>query len=255
MRRAEFTLRVGENLVPQSRFEPALEFRQIEGRRRAGGHLRRGAMEDIKAEIKQRAGHFLAVDGDMPLGQMPAARADHQHRRIVLEGVGLSGRRIGEVDLARPTVFEIGLALDHVGEHRRGGVLEIGHEDLRARVQRVDNHLAVNRAGDLDPAVEKVGGDRGDLPVAVADRFRLGEKVRQLAGVEVFLATHSPREQLEPLPVEAPVQAGQERQRLGVEDFGLPAARLGGDLNARDGRVRCHEVPPERRSRSLKETS
>ena len=162
----------------------ALELRQIEGGRRAGRHLRLGAMEDVEAEVEQRAGHFLAVDGDVPLGQVPAARAHHQHRRIALEGVGLSARRVGEVDLAGPAVLEIGLALDHVGEHRRGGVLEVGHEDLRARVQRIDDHLAVDRAGDLDPAVEKVGRDRGDLPVAVADRFRLGEKIGQLAGVE-----------------------------------------------------------------------
>ena len=229
-----------------------LEFGQVEGGRRAGGHLRLGAMEDVEAEIEQRARHFLAVDSHMPLGQVPAARAHHQHCGIPLERVGLSGRGIDKVDLSRPAVFEIGLALDHVGEHRRGRILEVGHENLRARVQRIDDHLAVDRTGDLDPAVEKVGRNRGDLPVAVTDRFRLGEKVGQLAGVEVFLAPRSPHKQLEPAAVEPPVQPGQKRQRLGAQDFGLPAAGLGVDLDACCGRVRCHEVPPEKRSPSLR---
>ena len=62
--------------------------------------------------------------------------------------------------------------------------------------------------------------------------FVSGRKSGNLPGVEVFLALHSPRQQLEPPPIEAPVQAGEERQRLGVEDFGLPAAGLGVDLDA-----------------------
>ena len=157
-------------------------------------------MEDVEAEVEQRARHFLAVDRRLALGQVPAARAHHQHRRVALEGIGLAARRVGEVDLPGPAVLEVGLALDHVGEHRRGGVLEVGHEDLRARVQRIDDHLAVDRAGDLDPAVEKVGRDRRDLPVAVANRSRLGKKIGQLARVEQFLALGTPRQQLEPPP-------------------------------------------------------
>ena len=36
------------------------------------------------------------------------------------------------------------------------GVLEVGHEDVRAGVQGVDDHLPVGRAGDLDAPVEQV---------------------------------------------------------------------------------------------------
>jgi hypothetical protein len=130
--------------------------------------------------------------------------------------------------------------LNHIGEHRRGGVLEVGHEDFCARVQGIDDHLPVDRAGDLHPAVEKVGRDRGDFPVAVADRLCLGEKIRKLAGVEVLLAPQSPHQELQPAAIEAPVQAGDERERLGAEDLGLPIAGLGVDLDASHSRVRCH---------------
>ena len=143
--------------------------------------------------------------------------------------------------LSGPTVLQVGLALDHVGENGRGRVLEIGHEDLGAGIERIDDHLAIDRAGDLDPPVEKVGRDLGDGPVAVADRLRVGEKVRQFAGVEVFLALHPPRKQLEPPPIEAPMQPGDERERLGAENFVLPTAGLGVDLDAGYSRVRCHE--------------
>jgi hypothetical protein len=38
------------------------------------------------------------------------------------------------------------------------------------------------------------------------------------------------------------VQAGDKRERLGAENFGLPAAGLGVDLDAGYSGVRCHEV-------------
>ncbi len=148
---------------------------------------------------------------------------------------------------ACPNVLQVRLALDHIGEHRRGSVLEIGHEHLGAGIERVDDHLAVDGAGDLDPAIEKVGGDRGDRPVALANGFGFGEKVRQLAGVEVFLPSHAPGEQLQAPAIEPAVQAGQKRKRFGRENFGLPAAGLGVDLDAGYSRVRCHEGAPQRR--------
>ncbi len=45
------------------------------------------------------------------------------------------------------------VALDLVLPGRRVRVLEVGHEALGARVERVDDQLAVGRAGDLDAAV------------------------------------------------------------------------------------------------------
>ena len=71
----------------------------------------------------------------------------------------------------------------------RVGVLEVGHVHVGARVEGVDEHLAIGRAGQLDPALLQVGrGDRRDLPIAFADVARLGQKVGQLARVEARLA-------------------------------------------------------------------
>ena len=183
MRHAKLALRVGEDVVPEPGLEMALELGQVEGRRRALRHLGLGAVEDVKAEVEQRAGHRVAVDDHMALGQMPSARPHHQHGGLILERVGLTAGRVGEVDFSGPPVLQVGLAFDHVGEDGRGRILEIGHEDLSAGIERIDDHLAIDRAGDLDPAVEKVGRDLGDGPVAVADGFRLGEKIGQAPGV------------------------------------------------------------------------
>ena len=72
-------------------------------------------------------------------------------------------------DRALDRVDQVDVALDLVAPGRRVGVLEVGHEALGAAVERVDDELAVGRAGDLDAAVRVVGPRRRDLPVAVAD--------------------------------------------------------------------------------------
>ncbi len=115
-------------------------------------------------------------------------------------------------------VEDVPLPLDDVRPRRRAGVLEVRHEDLRARVERVDHHLAVDRPGDLDPAVLEVGRRRPDAPVAFADRSRLGEEVRPLAGVEPRLPLGAGREQLEPFCAEFTLEALDEAERLRRQD-------------------------------------
>ena len=86
---------------------------------------------------------------------------------VVAEPVALLGgvERQGAV----PGVDQVDLALDHVLPGRSERVLEIGHEDLGPRVERVDHHLALHRAGDLHPPVGEVGGDWRHLPLARPD--------------------------------------------------------------------------------------
>jgi hypothetical protein len=91
---------------------------------------------------------------------------------------------IFEGDGSADGVAEVDLAFDEVVPGGRGGVLEVGHEDLGAGVERVDDHLAVDGAGDLDAAVEQVGGERRDGPFGVADGPGFGQEVGALAGVE-----------------------------------------------------------------------
>jgi hypothetical protein len=122
-----------------------------------------------------------------------------------------------------------------------GKVVEVGHEHPGAGIQGVDDHLAVHRAGDLHPAVLQVGGDRGDLPVAVADGLGLRQEVRLLAGVEALLALLTAGQQLQPAGVEAGVQFAEEGQGLGRQHLGGAAGGGALDFSARsdgDGHVR-----------------
>ena len=108
------------------------------------------------------------------LVEVPAARAHLQRRDLVVELVGLlpagdccandSVRRIAWPRLIWPWIWFV--------HERRVRVLEVGHVRIGARVEGVDDHLRVDRAGDLDAAALQRRRDRRDLPVAVADVLR-----------------------------------------------------------------------------------
>ena len=86
--------------------------------------------------------------------------------------------------------------------------------------------------GDLDAAIDDVGGNRRAGPVAVADRARLGQEIGQLAGVELGLALRAAREQLGAAAAERALQLGRERDRLGRQDLGVLGGDAAGDLDA-----------------------
>jgi hypothetical protein len=196
LRDAELVLRQHESVVPEPRLEVALELRQVEVRPRLAVELLPCVVEDREPEVEERRRDRLAVEQHVPLGQMPPARAHDERRRLIVQPVALLAR----VELDRPPdrVTQVPLALDAVLPGRRARVLEIGHEHARARVEGVDHHLAVDRARDLDPPVAQVGRRRRDLPLALADVFRLGREVGQRAGVELSLARDPELEQLAP---------------------------------------------------------
>ena len=93
------------------------------------------------------------------------------------------------------------------GPGRRVGVLEVGHEPARARVQRVDHHLAVGGAGDLDPAVGERAGHRRHREL-----LGRGHEVERAAAVELGLAVHARGEQLAATRVELAVKTLQQRE-------------------------------------------
>ena len=155
-----------------------LHLGQVEVRAGAAGQQPRRAVEEVQAEVEQRARDGLAVDQQVAFGQVPAARAHQQRRRILAQlVVAAVGAVVGDRALDR--VAQVDVALDHVAPGRGVGVLEVGHEAVGARVQRVDDHLALGRAGDLDPALLQIGRSRGDLPVALADLGGVLEEVQR----------------------------------------------------------------------------
>src|SRR6266545_1226858 len=206
-------LRGDEDVVPQPGFEVALELRQVEVRTRAFRDQRSGVVEEEQAEVEQRPRHRLAVYQHMPLDQMPAARPHHQRRHCRIQGVLLLGRL--EFDRPRDRVPQIDLAVDRAVPRGRVRVLEIRHIGLRARVERVDDHLAVHGPGDLDASIAQVVRNRGDAPVRVANVSRALEERRERAGIEVPLPVGTAAQQVLAPLFEGAREPRDKSQRLG----------------------------------------
>ena len=128
------------------------------------------------------------------------------------------------------------MPLDQVVPSRRRGVFEIGHEYLGAGVEGVDDHLAVHRAGDLGAAVAEIGRGRDDAPGKIgADGGGLGQKIREVAGVELALALDAAGEQFETAGVEFTEKPGEKLASSGRENLGSGGVNWPADFEAGDG--------------------
>ncbi len=216
----EVILREAEDVVPQPCLDVALELREVEVRPRSVLEQSLGIAVEVHAEVEEPAGDVLAVDLDMTLLEMPAARADQQHGDLVVQRVALVA--LLERDRPLDRVREVLLAADDVLPRRRVRVLQVGHVDTRTGVERVDDHLAVaRRPGDLDAAVLEIGGDRRDPPVALANVTGRLEEVGQLAGGDPLLPLGARVQQLLSAPAELALERDDEVERLGGEDARL----------------------------------
>ena len=102
---------------------------------------------------------------------------------------------------------------DDVRERRRERVLEVDHEAVRARVERVDHHARLGGAGDLDPAPLEIGGV-GATRKSSGARRNVGAR-----RIERGL-THLPRlEQRCTARAELALQPLDQRERLRREDL------------------------------------
>jgi hypothetical protein len=122
-------------------------------------------VEEVEAEVEQARRDRCAVDLDVALDEVPASRPHDEGRQPIVEPVRLA---LGAVERELPTDGRPKgrLATDDVRPRRRQRVLEIGHEDAGARVEGVDHHLRLGRAGDLDPPIVEIGRCRRDGPLA-----------------------------------------------------------------------------------------
>jgi hypothetical protein len=184
-------------------------------------------VEHEHGEVEDAAGDALAVHLHVLLVQVPAARAHLQRGDLVVELVGLAA--LLEHEFAADRLAQVDLALDLVGPVRCVRILEVGHVAVRARIERVDDHLRLDRAGDLDaPALERLG-DRRDSPVAVTHRSRLRQEVRTLALIQALGPRDPIRQQLPAARLVLPMQLRDERERVVREDLG--------EFRGDDGRV------------------
>ena len=163
----------------------AFELRQVEIRARSAGGELGMVVEQVEPEIDQRARHprHPCVRRKVLLLEMPAARPDDQHCGMGAQPIRFALGR-GEIDLPTHRVAQVRLPAHHVVPGRRQRILAIRHEHLGAGIERVDDHLPIGGPGDLHTPIEQISRDRGDPPVAVADRAGLGQEVGQLAAIE-----------------------------------------------------------------------
>jgi hypothetical protein len=225
VRNPELILREIKDLVPEARLQMALHLRKI--KIRAGSALDQlfRVVEEIEPEIENGGRHRLSVDFHVLFLEVPSTRTHHECRSLAVEPVFLTFGRT-ELDLLSNGIVEVDLAFESSRPGRRMGILEVRHEDVRARVQRVDDHLAIDWPGDLDTAVLKILGNWRYDPGTVAKVLSLLEEIGKLAGVDALLALFSLLQKLEPRRVESPVELHQKRLCLGGKDFArAPAYR------------------------------
>src|SRR6266550_4410935 len=125
----------------------AFELGQVEIRTGAGLEEPTGAVEEVEPEVEEARGYRLSVHENVLLPQMPTAGPDDEDGRLVVQAV----RLVGRLELDRPVdrLHQVRLALDAVRPCWRVRILEVRHEAARAGIERVDQHLALDGAGDL----------------------------------------------------------------------------------------------------------
>jgi hypothetical protein len=187
-----------------------LDFGQVEIGPAAGAEGVARIVEKVEPEVEQRCRDRLAVHREVLLDKVPAARANDQDCGFCAQSVALAAEGIAELEPPFPAIHEVRLALDVIGEGRRVGVLEISHENVSAGIERVYNHLAVDRTGYLDPAVNEVGRDRRNSPFLVADMPGLRQDIRKHSGVILLLRQNPVGQQSLPPRLKSTVKLGEE---------------------------------------------
>ena len=199
VRDAEILLRLHEDVVPETRLEVALELGEVEVRPRP-----------LRQEASARCGRSRGRSRrGFPRQGLPSTRRCFSRRcqprgrtkRIAVFSLRRYALPLRGAVVDRPVdgVAEVALTLDAVRPRRRVGVLEVGHEDARAGVQRVDDHLPVDRTGDLHAAVVELRRNRRDLPLAPPGSppspggSRGGRRSRSSSGASTRRASSSSR--------------------------------------------------------------
>lgn len=103
------------------------------------------------------------VDEHVPLGEVPSARPDDVRRRAKAELVPLTLLLVDVGDGPLCGVDQVDLSEDEVFPGKKSGVLDVGHKVACARVERVEDHFAVDGAGDVHTAIEEVLGSGVEL--------------------------------------------------------------------------------------------
>ena len=118
--------------------------------------------------------------------------------------------------------------LSHVGEF---GIFQIGHEHIGARIQRVDDHLAIHWSRDFRPPIHEVARNGRDSPLGGANVRGLWQKIGKLAGIDELLPCRTLREQLQAPCIELAVQRGDKSDGFRGQNRGVLGGHGGIDHN------------------------
>ena len=232
---ADGLLRGDEDVVPELGLGAALELREVDVRPAAARHRLAAVPAQVEREVEQARRDRAPVHEHVALVQMPSARPDDERRERLAERVALALGR-GELERAPGRVAHRGVPGDDVRPGRRERVLEAAHEHARARVERVDDHLGVGRARDLDAAVVQVVRSARHGPLGLAQLACLLREGRPLAGGESLLALLASPQQIAAAWAEAALEVADQLQRLAIEQLVLAGNGLCSDLGAHAAR-------------------
>ena len=119
---AAVVLREVECIVPEAGLEVGLHLGQVEVWAESPPDGLMAVMEEVEAKVEERARHWLAINKDMLLLEVPTARPDDESRwRPVSTEFVLLGSQL-EVNLPPDGVIEVNLARDHVFPCWRGRI-------------------------------------------------------------------------------------------------------------------------------------
>src|SRR5947208_1332487 len=98
-------------------------------------------------------------------------------------------------------------------------ILEVCHEYLCAAVKPVDDHFSINRTGNFNPTILKVGRNRSDFPFAFANVSGFHQKIGELASIELHLSVGSCRKKFAAAGFKRAMKIGKKSGGFGREDF------------------------------------
>src|SRR6185437_13785316 len=81
-------------------------------------------------------------------------------------------------------------------------VLEVGHKNVRAAVESIDDHFAIDWTSDFHSPIAQIRGHGRDFPIRFANLGRGRQEMRRQAGSQGFLYFGAAFEQRKPRWVE-----------------------------------------------------
>jgi len=121
------------------------------------------------------------------------------------------------------------------------GVFEIGHKTVCARVQGVDDHLAIRRPSDFHSAILEIRGHGLNLPGTGTNIFGFFEEAGHFTAIQSGLTFLTQGQKLQTSWIELALQGGKKRERFGRKNLAMRFVNGAKDYDAGWRMCRLHE--------------